>query len=396
MKLLTISNCPLLEYQGSGYIIVNFYRELERLGHEIDVFGPDDYEILPALRPRGNYYRKVAGMAALAVQKIQQHRYDIIEFYGAESWFAVSVIRALDQSRTLQDKRPLLISHSNGIETHMTEVMAHYKDLLEKDPWDQPRPYQFLKGIMNRINRREWAFSRVDALVVNSAYDLEFVKQQSYVDPDHVYLVENPLPDFYLGQEGVEFSRPPVIGYCGSWIGRKGIHILKSDIPQILQEFPQARFALIGVGSDFVVTEHFPAPVIAQIEVIPYLEDKEDLKKMYHRLSILVTPSIYESFGLVIAEAMSCGCAVIASATGFAWGLKDQEEIFLLPTPTSPHLYTALKALLTQEELRVKLAQKGYQRVQSLQWASSAQALSQVYAQWVKDYQNPHNSHKVK
>lgn len=393
MKLLTISNCPLLEYQGSGYIIVNFYRELHQLGHEIDLFGPDDYEILPTLRPRGNYYRKVMGMAVLALKKIQQHTYDIIEFYGAESWLAVALLRAIH--RGLKRKHPLLISHSNGIETHVSEVMNHYKDLLDNDfldsdPWNQPSPYTGIKRLIGSFNRQEWAFSQVDALVVNSTYDLEFVNRQDYVDPDHVYLVENPLPDLYLGQEGVEFSRSPVIGYCGSWIARKGIQVLKSDIPQILQEFPQARFVLIGVGSDFVVTEHFPEAVIPQIEVIPYLEAKEDLKKVYHRLAILVTPSIYESFGLVIAEAMSCGCAVIASRTGFAWGLKDQEEIFLLSEPTSPHLYSALKTLLTQEALRLKLAQKGYQRVQGLQWSSSAQALSQVYEQWVKDHHHHH------
>lgn len=40
MKILVISNCPLEESQGSGYVIINFCRGLSERRHEVDLFGP--------------------------------------------------------------------------------------------------------------------------------------------------------------------------------------------------------------------------------------------------------------------------------------------------------------------------------------------------------------------
>lgn len=42
MRILTLSDCPLLRHQGSGYVILGFYDELVARGHEVDLVGPDE------------------------------------------------------------------------------------------------------------------------------------------------------------------------------------------------------------------------------------------------------------------------------------------------------------------------------------------------------------------
>lgn len=49
MRILTISNCQLVESLGSGYVIVNFCRHLRERGHDVDLYEPESFEPLPFL-----------------------------------------------------------------------------------------------------------------------------------------------------------------------------------------------------------------------------------------------------------------------------------------------------------------------------------------------------------
>src|SRR5262249_50829701 len=153
-----------------------------------------------------------------------------------------------------------------------------------------------------------------------------------YLPADHIAAINNSLPDEYLGQK-TQLDRAPVVSYCGSWLPRKGTHLLRSDIPRLLEEFPACTLRLIGVGSHFQIADHFPSSLRSRVEVTPFVHSRTDLRALYQSLAILVVPSVYESFGLVTAEAMSCGAAVVAARTGFAAGLKDREEALLLNQP---------------------------------------------------------------
>ena len=95
MKILTISNCPLIESQGSGYVIVNFANGLRKKGHEVDLFEPDDYEPLQFLRGRANQYRQALGILFFTLNQITKKKYDVLEFYGAEAWLIISFLSRL-------------------------------------------------------------------------------------------------------------------------------------------------------------------------------------------------------------------------------------------------------------------------------------------------------------
>jgi glycosyltransferase involved in cell wall biosynthesis len=60
-----------------------------------------------------------------------------------------------------------------------------------------------------------------------------------------------------------------------------------------------------GIQDKLILTGHVPQTEVA---------------KWFRRADVFVLPSIYEPFGLVLLEAMACGCPVIASAIG---GSKD-------------------------------------------------------------------------
>ena len=94
MKILTISDVPLEESQGSGYIILNYVRRLRQRGHQVTLVGPETYEPFRKLRPLKRL-RLACGVAWTALRHLCAARYDVVEFYGAISWLAVLLLKAV-------------------------------------------------------------------------------------------------------------------------------------------------------------------------------------------------------------------------------------------------------------------------------------------------------------
>jgi glycosyltransferase involved in cell wall biosynthesis len=154
----------------------------------------------------------------------------------------------------------------------------------------------------------------------------------------------------------------------------------------VLAEFPKCKFKLIGVGYNFKKEEHFPREVCSQIEVIPLVENKQKLRSIYQSISIFILPSFYESFGIVTAEAMACGCAVVVSKIGFGASLKHRQEAIVMEKLTSPTLYQGVKDLLQDQTLRLRIAKAGYQRVQNLRWDLAVEVLENNYLKWLNEF----------
>ncbi|MCB0196583.1 MAG: glycosyltransferase family 4 protein [Anaerolineae bacterium] len=372
LRILTISNCPLVASQGSGYIITNFCKGLRQLGHEVDLFGPRDYEPLQAAQGRAKSYRQSLGLVPFTLNQLRRNSYDIVEFYGAEAWLIMTILSAIP------NRNFLIVSHSNGLETQMTEVMTQYRTILkESRKW-----YQFDQS---RVFIR--AFTQADGLVLVSHNDGKYALRHQYATPHRLQVIENALPDSYLGLE-VSFQRPKVIGFCGSWLPLKGIALMQEVLPKLLREFPEWSIKLIGVGKTFREETIFPPTLCERIEVIPFVNDKAKLRQIYESLAILIAPSVYESFGLVTTEAMACGCAVVGNKTGYMAHLIPREQVMIMENYSSSSLYQALRELIQDESLRQKIACRGYERVQSLKWSSSIECLENTYQRWLTEFRN--------
>jgi len=120
---------------------------------------------------------------------------------------------------------------------------------------------------------------------------------------------------------------------------------------------------------------------LARRHAVTWVSDlisQEKLASWYRGALALVAPSLRETFGLPIIEAMACGCPVITShSTGCA---EIAGNAALLVNPRSVDEITiALRRLLKEDALRHVLRDRGIARVIDFSWQKSGDQIVELF-----------------
>ena len=109
----------------------------------------------------------------------------------------------------------------------------------------------------------------------------------------------------------------------------------------------------------------------------PVFVEDADLVQFYGACEMFVFPSFYEGFGLPILEAMACGRAVVSSNTTAMPEVADGAGILFDPNSTE-QMTRALRDVLVDPELRVRLERLGAQRATAFSWERAAERTLEV------------------
>ena len=105
-----------------------------------------------------------------------------------------------------------------------------------------------------------------------------------------------------------------------------------------------------------------------------------DMPDVYNKAFAFLYPSIRESFGLPIVEALSCGVPVITSNCSCMPEIAS--DAALLVDPFYPHsIAKGLELMETNHSLREVLIQKGLTRSKDFKWSTSIKKMIQLYHQ---------------
>ena len=99
--------------------------------------------------------------------------------------------------------------------------------------------------------------------------------------------------------------------------------------------------------------------------------DKEHLKYIYKNAEVFVMPSMCESFGFPVVEAMASRIPVISSSSFALKEIVDDAGI-LIDASNYEDIYNALKKVIFDSELRDELIYRGKQRVKLFSWRKCA------------------------
>lgn len=114
------------------------------------------------------------------------------------------------------------------------------------------------------------------------------------------------------------------------------------------------------------------------VKIIRRLLPQHELAKWYRGAMALVAPSLRETFGLSILEAMACGCPVITSnRTGCAEVAGD--AALLVDPYSTEEIADAMRRLIEDEPLAQRLRERGISRAQKFSWSCSAAKHARVF-----------------
>jgi glycosyltransferase involved in cell wall biosynthesis len=107
----------------------------------------------------------------------------------------------------------------------------------------------------------------------------------------------------------------------------------------------------------------------------------EELVRLYNRAELVVSPSLYEGFGLPAAEAMSCERPVIATtAPAFPEVIDHGETGWLVPPADAAALAEAIRMLHADPDMRRRLGKSGRRAIlERFDWQRAAQQTLAVY-----------------
>jgi glycosyltransferase involved in cell wall biosynthesis len=154
----------------------------------------------------------------------------------------------------------------------------------------------------------------------------------------------------------------------------KGVVYALRAFALLRQRFPNLRLRLVGR-----LREDGPAQrALDELGLAPYIDqvsrvNQAELVAYYNEASVFMAASLYEGFGLPVAEAMACGTSVVVSDGGALPEVVGEAGV-VVPRGDVDALATAVGALLDSLESRGVFERLGPERIRNVfSWKACAQ-----------------------
>lgn len=122
------------------------------------------------------------------------------------------------------------------------------------------------------------------------------------------------------------------------------------------------------------INNYFMQNEVLMFENLP----QKKLIEFYCGSDLFVFPTLYEGFGLPVLEAMACGCPVLTSDTSSLPEVAGDAGIMVNPLSIE-EISQAIYKIITNENLRNQMIQKGLKRAKLFSWEKTALGTLKVY-----------------
>lgn len=203
----------------------------------------------------------------------------------------------------------------------------------------------------------------------------EHLETDAIVVPNGIYarrLASGKLDDRWGGSS---------IGFIGRFEEpRKGLTILVEALPQIIREIPEIRVLVAGPGDKDQFLSEVPVSLHNRFHFLGRISEEEKADFL-HSIGVYVAPNTGgESFGIILAEALAAGAAVVASdIPAFQTLLGDGAYGSLFQSERADSLASAIIETLSNREKRDLLRSAGKDYAQSFDWDEVAMRIYDVY-----------------
>jgi glycosyltransferase involved in cell wall biosynthesis len=156
-----------------------------------------------------------------------------------------------------------------------------------------------------------------------------------------------------------------VFGCVANFFGYKRQIDLVAAAQQIVAEFPQARFLLLGEDRGTMAEVKQEIARRGLNDFFAIIPGRPDPENVYSAIDVYVCTSDTEGFSNVILEAMACGKPVIATKVGGnPEAVLDGHTGIIVPARSPESIVGAANRLLQSQELRLSMGISGRKRIE--------------------------------
>lgn len=398
IAFISYRSCPftrlgVLTSGGMNVYVLNLANNLGILGHNVDIYSPshsqNDEKILQIhknvriIHLSGkikDHYQNVEPFADRILEFMDRNslRYDVLHghyFYSSlvgkklknklniplfTTFHALAVMKELyagirDGKRIGKEKE--IVKFTDGI---ISSVELEMKELIDKYQADKKKIFILPPGVNHHI------FKKIDKYRARKR----------------------------VGIKGKE----KIILFVGRIDPIKGISLLIDAVFQLSKLHPNFinNFKVLLIGGDIESRNFWRHPEVIKIKS---LIEKLDLaccvkfigSKPHHLLpfyyngsDVVIMPSKYESFGLVILEAMASGAAVIASKVGgLSYLIKDKISGRFFKSGNVKELGEIIWELLASDKQRERLGRNAIIESKKYCWDIQAKKMVEIYKKFI-------------
>lgn len=205
----------------------------------------------------------------------------------------------------------------------------------------------------NLIDRLQaLSFERANSVCLTTEAMRQHVIENYSVPPEKINVVPNYVDtDMFQPIPGAEVVSGRIC-YVGRLHPRKNLDMLIKAVAQI----PDASLVLIGQGEQLEELNKIAQDRKAKVDFMGVLPN-EQIPQEINRSEIFVLPSVSEGHPKSLIEAMACKSAVIGTDVEGIRNVITHEENGLICPPTVEGIRDALRRLLKNEELRIRLGE---------------------------------------
>ncbi|MBN8821451.1 MULTISPECIES: glycosyltransferase family 1 protein [unclassified Spirosoma] len=245
---------------------------------------------------------------------------------------------------------------------------------------------------------RRWNVPRIvrscERIITVSNFERQRIIDHLHLDPSRVVAIWNAVSEQFRvinDQEQIDMVRQKYklpkefIFFLGNTDPKKNVRgVLKSllllkkqgqlTLPVVISNLPASALSdiLTEIGGQSLVDDIILCGYIPNY-ILPFI---------YNAATIFLCPSLRESFGLPILEAMASGTPVLTSTTSSMPEVAGNAALLVDPTSVE-EMAEGINQLILKPSLRSDLRRKGLQRATLFSWEATAGKLLDVYAQAV-------------
>lgn len=396
MKIAFISfwSCPLerlgvLASGGMNVYIVNLANALGKLGHQVDIYTRAHSSIHDKIINLNDKVRVIhlAITERTMADKVNDFAGKIIKFQVKDN-LAYDYIHA---HYYLSALAAILLQKQRNVPVYVT---FHTLGIMKEK-------YVHIHS-QDRINKERKVCREATGIIASTEFEKADLMNNYQVDINKIHVVSPGVSHKIFKKRNRLFSRTklhlPVRKKIILFIGRidpvKGLEFLITAIHDLTVKYPKFKnnFRVLLIGGDIKSRHFWLNSEVIKIKnlirskelccCIKFLGNKpHNLLPYYYSASdVVVMPSVYESFGLVVLEALACGAVVVASEVGgLKYLIKDKVDGRLFPSGDIGALGKTLMEVLDSPSERKKISEKAVKTSNQYCWDKQARLILDVY-----------------